>query len=340
MTHPLPRLTASDLYDLVVARLPFHRSWEGLVGEEVARAIAASSARALGRIADRLEGVLTRVATGATRASSTVRVTWAGAGASHDIEISSGQVVAQTPWGVTYRLTEPLVMAATEVSWDVAVEADWSGWEGDCDARDVSEWSLPDGVDPAAQLSWGDGVTEAAKVAFLAAISAGDLTLAGRTAPGGGALATLDLLGAERSIERAEGEPDATYRKRVRALPDVVTPAAILRAVRLALEPWPTATATLIEPWDYAWAIGDSDLGTIGDDGVCPVAALPSFLVMIAGLPYESEGWVVGDDPNGTIGEYPIGVGDTVHDGVLVGLQQLIDQIRAGGVDGRVYEEI
>ncbi len=50
-------------------------------------------------------------------------------------------------------------------------------------------------------------------------------------APSGGLLGTLDALGGERDIPRAAGEGDLSYHRRVSQIADVVSPAAIRRAL-------------------------------------------------------------------------------------------------------------
>lgn len=51
------------------------------------------------------------------------------------------------------------------------------------------------------------------------------------SSPVGGRLGMLDELGAERAIDRAPGEPDASYRARVAPVADVVSPGAVRRAL-------------------------------------------------------------------------------------------------------------
>lgn len=58
--------------------------------------------------------------------------------------------------------------------------------------------------------------------------------------PSGGIAAFLDELGAERNIGRSPGEPDESYRARVREIADVVSPNAIRRGLNRVLQglPW------------------------------------------------------------------------------------------------------
>ena len=61
------------------------------------------------------------------------------------------------------------------------------------------------------------------------------LTVTNAASPAGGRTSMLDELGRERGIERAPGELDDRYRKRVHALPDTVSPNAIRRAANRVL---------------------------------------------------------------------------------------------------------
>jgi hypothetical protein len=82
-------------------------------------------------------------------------------------------------------------------------------------------------------------------------------------APSGGRLGWLDELGAERNINRASGEDDDTYRRRVHQIADVVTPNAIRRALTKALGVLPfcfrEVGTTALRGWFF-----DGDLGPAG----------------------------------------------------------------------------
>lgn len=68
----------------------------------------------------------------------------------------------------------------------------------------------------------------------------------------GGADAVLDQLGADRGIIRRANEDDTTYRGRVSALPDTISPGAVARACKAALESY-KAPFDIIETWDIAY---------------------------------------------------------------------------------------
>jgi hypothetical protein len=72
----------------------------------------------------------------------------------------------------------------------------------------------------------------------------------------GGQPGTLDQIGSDRGMERQANESDATYRKRVRSLPDNISPAAILRQLAdfmRTLDPTFNAVAAFIETWDIRY---------------------------------------------------------------------------------------
>ncbi len=137
-------------------------------------------------------------------------------------------------------------------------------------------------------------------------------------------------------MPRLEGEGDVPYRRRIRTLPDVVTPAAIRRAVAAYLE-GTGATFELLEPWDYAWSPDHDPRGAVGQYAI---GRMRSFIIVVSGLPNNPIGWAPDHDPQGSVGDYPIGTGDPVHDGIMAGLQDLVRTIRAAGICGQVMEAL
>lgn len=211
---------------------------------------------------------------------------------------------------------------------DVGIAALWTGPEANVPAAQISQWALPAGVDPASEIAWTATTATAGKTEFLAAIAAGTVTIAGLTDATGGADGFLDLIASGRGLPRAPGESDAALRKRIRTLPDVVTPAAILRAVNAAMEPW-GVTATMAEPWDYGFAFG------VGAFGVNPPSRPWHFVVLVPSIPYDAPGFAFGA---GAFGIHPIGTPDVERAGVYAGLQSLVDQIKAAGIWASVRE--
>jgi hypothetical protein len=65
----------------------------------------------------------------------------------------------------------------------------------------------------------------------------------------GGVDGSLDVQGKDRGLPRIGVEPDETYRARIRAVPDNISPDAFVRAVRIFMLPY-GAQAQIIETWD------------------------------------------------------------------------------------------
>lgn len=323
---------AAELYERLTARLDDYQVdvWEGRDGEEFYRAACAVAAALLARASERLRARYILQATGAQRASASVRITWASSTVDA-YGLRAGQVIAKTPWGVRYYLTEAVERAASEAagSQDVGIAALWTGFEGNVEAEHISEWALPGGVDPAAQIAWTAGTGAAGQSEFIAGIASGDITIAGLTDATGGADGTLDLIGIGRALPRSAGEGDAAYRARLRALPDVVTPGAIQRVVNAALEPY-GLEATIEEPWDYGFAFGH------GAFGHAPPSRPWHFIVAVPSLPWDPDGFAFGAS---AFGRDPFGTGDAERAGFYAGLQAQVDQIKAGGIWAAVQED-
>ena len=316
--------------------------WEGKGGEEVFSAVAAIAAKISERQAQMMNARYILRATGPQRATGTITVTWTlGTTLAHTL--ASGQVIAQTRWGVEYRLTEDLVVgagAAAPTAVTVGVEAVLADFESNVAAVHVDQWALPGGVNRKENVLWDDAVTtDGAKDEFLAGLDAGEITIAGATAMTGGSMSTLDLIAAGRGKPRALDETDQPLRKRLRKGTLRITPVAILAACNEVLQPY-GVTATLWEPWVDGWfTIGSPTAGGIGDSDY-PVSRIRHFRINVPNLGYSVSGFVVGDSTQGVIGEsdYGIGIGDTTSAGVIAGLQQLVDRISLGGVWGHVSE--
>jgi len=353
MSHPIPYLDRDTLFEFILRALPDHVTAELEAGGiETYKAIANVWERLSRRIFELAESTFILKATGEARATGLARIIRFTS--SYRIGLRAGNTIAQTRWGVRYRLTEDLDVApGVSIADNIPVEAELSGFDANVRVQAAGRWGLPEGVDRKSQIAWLDGVTEADKDAFLAAADAGfdyrDLTPAifpsawieVKQGTGddpawleGGALATLDLLAQERGLPRLQGETDEALRRRIRTLPDAVTPAAIQRAVDSYLQ-GTGATAELLEPWDYGFAVGHDPRGAIG---LNPIAGIPAFVILVSGLAFNAIGWAIFDDPLGAIGTTPIGIGDPAHDAVIAGLQDLVTKIRAAGVCGRVVE--
>ncbi len=323
--------TAAELLALLKARLDQYQvdGWDGRSGAEFYAALSGVAAAAIGRAGVQLNGRLLREATGATRAAGSVTVTWAGA-TTDAVGLAAGQVVVRTPWGVTYELAEPVERAAGASAGSVtaAVTARWTGPDGNVEAAHLDVWALPGGVDPAASIAWTGATTADGQAEFLAGVAAGTITITGATDATGGADGLLGLIGLGRGLPRAAGESDAAYRRRLRTLPDVVTPAAILRAVDAALAPWGLA-ATLAEPWKYGWAPGRGARNR--QPPTCPW----HFVVLAPPIPHAPPGWCPG---RRAVNRAPVGTPDRPRAGFYAGLQSTVDTIKGAGIWASVRE--
>lgn len=321
-----PQLTQADLFALIQRALPgaLVDGWTDRDGEEVYQAIARVFSVLHGRDVARAESSYVLTATGPVQATATIKVTWTQ-GTTLAVEILTGQKIVQTPWGVHYQLTESLAAGAAEApgySATVGVEAVWAGIEPGCDeapvdAEFLSEWGLPEGVDREGEILWDGAVAGAAKTEFLSGVDAGEITIEGVTDATGGKDGTLDLLAAGRGLPRVENEPDSGLRARIRQIPDVLTPGAILAVANAMLEPY-GLTATMYEPWDYAFIIG-SESSTIGDED-CAITRPRHFIISVPALStYITD--------------------STERAAFLAGMQASCDRIKAGGIWGVVYED-
>lgn len=100
------------------------------------------------------------------------------------------------------------------------------------------------------------GVSEVATASvewqeYSAATDVGDLTIQVRqpSATGGGSDAFLDAHGKDRGTPRGDGEPDDSYRGRIRALPDNISPDAVNRALQQLMFPF-NLSFGVVETWE------------------------------------------------------------------------------------------
>lgn len=313
-------------------------AWDGLSGEDLYRAMARVFATVAGQAAPRLQGAYIRRAEGAHRARATVRVTWAES-TTDAVTVRAGQLLFATRWGAKWRLLEDLVRAAGPAGYvDVLAEAEWAGTEYLVGPGTIVVVEIPVTASPVDSITWGADTTADGKAEFLADVADGTVTCTNAAVPTLGTLGTLDLLAMERGLPRVEDESSTTLRARIRTLPDVVTPGAILRAATAAYQAWmaerhpgePVGTVVLWEPWTYGYAPG------VGAIGVHPPARSHSFLVIVPAAPWASVGLAPSE---GAIGIHPVGGGrDVSRAGLYAAIQTQIDQIRAGGIWGLVLE--
>lgn len=321
--------------------------WEGRSGDEVYQAIARVFAHAAMRARSFAVSAYTRRASGARRGRVPLRLTWS-ATTTNGWTLVRDQVLFSTGWGARFRLLEDLSRAdgAPAGTLDIEVEAEWAGFEYLVAPGTVTRFVVPETISPADSLVWSSDTTSLGKAEFIASVSPPSrptdpdpwLTVTNLEV-GDGATGLLDLIAMERGLPREPSESDEVLRARIRSLPDILTPAAVLRGVRAAYVAWfadlfggagdPNDVA-FYEHWTYGEACG------VGACGVHPAARAWSFEVTIPELPYMGTGEASGV---GACGVHPCGsTGEPEREGLLAALQGLINRIKAPGIWGALYE--
>lgn len=304
--------------------------WADRSGDEIYQAVARVFSHLAQRVRFYFLSAYTRRARGAHRHRIAVGVTWTTS-IVHGWTLLAGQILFTTEWGARFRLVSnwvrgPITVAAQAI----VVEAEWAGFEYFVAPGTVNRFALPTTVDPTASLEWSDETTSNGKAEFFEMIADGRLTVVNTEPdtfgemglPEHGATGFLDLLGIERMIARALGEEDEVYRARVRQMPEILVPGAILRAVRAALVAgWAPLFGTepdieaveLHEYWNYGYAPGASAIG------VHPPARKWSFLVVVPYLPDIED--------------------EDARSALWAALLAVIEQTRAPGIWGALYEQ-
>lgn len=168
------------------------------------------------------------------------------------VDILAGTVVRASVTGQQYRVVTAGVLGADAILTgdeiaagatsnrfaDVTVEAIADGWEWDVPGTvrvPITGELLEGPVDtielPLYEPPFGDNTIRVKQL-----LDAGEII--------GGACAMLDALGDNRGIDRNKGEPDPDYAGRLRTLPDVISPDAIVRQLTRFWQP-------LDEPFDF-----------------------------------------------------------------------------------------
>lgn len=174
----------------------------------------------------------------ATVAATFYRAT-AGAGAG---TVLAGTLVSCSVGGQVFRTIEPAIFGGSDLEMTVQAIAVGYGYEWNI----LGEYTAPNGDTSPGEL---DTITRP-----LQSPPYWDPTILVRNdtdADGLGHPGTLDALGDEREIARQTNEGDPSYRGRIRALPDTVSPAAIRRQITRYLKPYPTIKWDLIETWEH-----------------------------------------------------------------------------------------
>lgn len=257
-------LTQADLLALLDRVLP--SSWLDPIktvgpGYEILQALAKTLERVSIGVG-RLEcGQFILSATGGSRARARVVFYRAVPGAA--VRQLAGTVVSASAGGQRFRLLADVVFEPSDtVSVDAVVEAEVSGYEYNVVGQRVTARGevVPGSIDtvdlPLQDPPYGDpGI----RVQQLQDAS-------------GGAAAALDVLGADRGVQRSPGEADGPYAARVRALVDTVTPAAIRRLLAQAFLPF-GKVAKLVEGWDIrlqtCWSAPPTGDRSRGYDPAC-----------------------------------------------------------------------
>jgi len=330
--------------------------WEGRSGDELYQAMSRTFSHLAQRVRFLLLSGYTRRARGSHRHRLTLRLTWAEA-TTNGYTLSRDQVLFETAWGARYRLLADLTRsdAAAAGTQDIEVEAEWAGFDYVVAPGTVTRFVIPSTISPAASLVFSEGTTSLGKAEFIASVAepsrssdppptltvtnlaSGDIGALGL--PDDGATGFLDLLAMERGMPRVPDESDDTLRTRIRALPDILTPAAILRGVRAVYGAWlveqgitgDPEDVALYEHWNYGYAPGVAGIG------VHPPARAWSFMVTVPELPYTGTGYAPDE---GAVGVHGIGsTGELDRNGILAAFQAQIDRIRAPGIWGALYEQ-
>jgi hypothetical protein len=254
-------ISQPDLIARIRRRLPQHglAELEGLSGEEVLEVFAAVFERVGRARVAKMRSRLLRDATGAARARTSVTVHFDAPTGPEGYELAAGQPLFATRWGVRFVPLAPITRAANDVtpSVTVEVEAEWAGWDGNVRGAEIVEWAIPN-LDDADSLRWVSG-SAAARQEFMAQLVAGQIWFEADADATGGRAGTLDIRARGRGLPRAEGEGDSSLRRRLRIVPDAVSPAGIRRAVDKAIG-FDGAT-TISEFWEWAFAFGYSGWG-------------------------------------------------------------------------------
>lgn len=244
---PLPPLSEADLLAVVDRVVPdsyLQPIKEVGPGYELYQASAAVGARC--SLAVRRFAADGDVMTSQGGVLATVPVTFyrstANAGA---VTVLAGTVVSCSRGGQSYRTVSAAVFGPADLAappvlaramgygyeYNIRgpfVDRDGVSWPGDLDTIDM----------PLMDPVFGDPSIQARN----------DLASDGLGRP-----RTLDLIGAERDLERFQNESDVNYRARIITLPDTVSPAAIRRQVANYVRQIPGLTARVIETWDRAY---------------------------------------------------------------------------------------
>lgn len=330
-----PFLLADDLYEAWLRQNPAYRKtlFDGKVRAEIQfRAYAKMWERVLTRVAQMHTSTLTCLAFSDTPKFGVIKIIWT-LGTTEGFTILSGQVIAETPWGVRYRSASELTIGAGEApgaSRTIVVGAEFDGIEGLNAQRDVSVFSIPfDLCDELAGILWETGVTETAKQEFVDGIKADEITVEGAGDFFSG-IPTLDLIASEKGLPKAENESDPQLRRRLKRLPRTVTRDNILEEINDYLSAF-GVEATMIEGFEHGITVGDWVVG----EGF--TAAPLSFCIVIPNLDSLIEDGIIVSE--WIVGESFTGDDTAVVDGILAAVDEIVQKAKLGGICAVIIQE-
>ena len=312
--------------------------WRGTVPDElleplddsgwirIFESLAAAGALASSTTQHVLDGLFVSTATTGAKATGGA-LTIDRTGGTDPTDLLAGATFRTDRWTVlmtTANVTLPASGSAT-----VVVEALLQGRAGNVEADDVAPIWFTEG-------------------SFVSEDAGAQITALLTTSLASGEDPQLEALGQERSIFRQDGEEAEAYRLRVKSLPDVVTPAAVVRTVRRimrALTGKLHPTVIMIEHFADG-VVGDldpadSDCGPETTKGNPPGALRPHsmadcrcwFTIYVEPLDETAPGMVCdveGDE--GSVDELPCDVDDMVTAGQYQLIWTAINAAKAGGV--------
>lgn len=244
---PVTAYTQEEVVELVERLLPNHYTAplkDPGPGWEIVQAMAAVGSRVSLAVERLGRGAYILSSGGAAKATGSVELYRP---APHPdgitVTVRAGTAIRSSRGGRTYFTTEDAVFGPADLGpFLVGVVASHPGYQYDEPGVVVTldGTSLPGEIDTV--------------VTLVEVPDFGDATILVRhpVATSGGADGALDEHGADRQIARAKSEGDDSYRGRIRALPDNISPNAVDRALQQILFPFGLSYA-FIETWDVAY---------------------------------------------------------------------------------------
>lgn len=153
-----------------------------------------------------------------------------------------GTIVSTSIGGRRFLTAADATLFPTDLAVTAPVEAEAVGWEWNVPGKVV----FPDGEEVPGEIDTIDLPIQDPP------FSDPSIRVRQLVSTAGGQAAMLDQLGLDRGLTRRAGEPDRTYRARIRALPDTVSLDAIKRALTNLLLPI-TVAFSIIETFEFSY---------------------------------------------------------------------------------------